>query len=120
MIAIWKERIYHYDAISSGQLLRSVQAITLKMDADAYELEFGQEFMPHGIFVDAGTGKEVYKDNPGDIGRDKVRKAKPWYHLKYYMSFRNLLDFVAGSLGQEAVQVIASGLSDEALRKSVY
>ena len=39
--------------------------------------------------------------NPGDIGHDKKRTAKPWLSKKFYSSYLNIRDFFADNLGEE-------------------
>lgn len=106
--------------MDSGALIRSLEAVRFKIDEYASEVDFAQEYRAYGIFVEAGTGREVPKDNPGDIGRAKVRKPKPWMYKKYYMSFRNILEMFAESFGLQAMAVITNALDKENLRGSVY
>lgn len=91
-----------------------------KSDPEALSLEYEEQFREYGIYVDAGTGRETFRNNPGDIGRPvKVRKAKPWFSRKYYMSVMNLRDFYAEQLGLETVDMIAAGINAKELRRNV-
>ena len=101
------------------RLLRSLRAVSFKIDSDATQAEFSQEFVYYGIYQDSGTGRETPKGNPGDIGRQKIRKRRRWFNPKYYMSYRNILEFFAESLGLQAMNIISNALDDEKLRNSI-
>lgn len=103
----------------TGELIASTVAMRLKSDPETLSVTFEQQFRAYGIYVDAGTGREVYKGNPGDIGREKVRKKKPWFGRKYYLSVMNLRDFYAENLGLQTIDVIAESLTDVGLRKNI-
>lgn len=103
----------------TGKLILSTEAAAMKHSADYSEVTFMQHFLDYGIYVDAGTGREVPRGNPGDIGRCKVRKPKPWFSRKYYMSMMNLRDFYAENLGLQAIGIIANALDSKKLRDSV-
>lgn len=126
LIAIWKERVVKL-GIFSGRKLKdgalnlygSILASQLKVNSDFTEMFFEQKFNEYGIYVDAGTGREVYKGNPGDIGRDKKRVAKKWFYPKYYMSFANIRDFMAENLGQQVASVITNALTEKFFRESL-
>lgn len=119
MIRIWAERIYALNAYRTGTLVKSLMGLRLKADPDFTKVELSQEFEEYGIYVNDGTGKETKKGNPGDIGRQKLRKAKKWFYPKYYMSYRNIQEFFADSLGQQAAAIISNALDPDELRKNI-
>lgn len=100
MVKIWKEQIIKTGAFNKGNLYKS---FLMRHNKDGKILEIFTEwnFLDYGVYVDRGTGKEVYKNNPGDIGRDKKRKAKPWLSKKFYSSYMNIRDFFAENLAEE-------------------
>lgn len=104
----------------TGALEESLSHLNLKASDDYTEMEFEQQFNEYGIFVDAGTGREIKRGNPGDIGRAKVRRAQPWFYKKYYRSYRNILEFMAENLGEEIATTISETLDAAALRKNVF
>lgn len=116
MIQIWKERIQLLGVIDTGQLFSSFSNLQVVENSEGKFLDFSlsQEFIKHGEWVDKGVGKETYRGNDGDIGRDKVRKARPWFSLKYYASVLNLRDFISENVGLEALNIISNALDDNA------
>lgn len=116
MIQIWKERIQLLGVIDTGQLLSSLNGLQVVENSEGKFLDFSlsQEFREYGIWQDKGVGKETYRGNDGDIGRDKVRKARPWFSPKYYASVLNLRDFIADNIGLEALNIISNALEDKA------
>ena len=113
MIKIWQEQITLLDVIDTGRLLRSPISFPVSADGRFFEISLSQAFLEYGLWQDYGTGKEVYRGNPGDIGRDKKRKEKKWFSTKYYASVMNLKDFLAESVGKEFVGVVAKALDDK-------
>lgn len=120
MIQIWKERIQLLGVIDTGQLLSSLNGLQVVENSEGKFLDFSlsQQFLEYGIWQDYGTGREVSVNNDGDIGRDKVRKAKKWFNPKYFSSFLNLRDFISDNIGQEALNIISNALDDKALKAS--
>lgn len=110
MIKIWKERISALGAVDSGSLYRSIILTMANINADASDIHSAWNFNEYGVFVDRGTGREVPRGNPGDIGRDKARKAKPWMSRAFWASYCNIRDFMAESLGQQFVAALATAL----------
>lgn len=119
MITIWKERISLLGVFDKGTLYRSVLASKYVMNPDASQFELEQSFLTYGIFQNFGTGKEIPRGNPGDIGRPKVRKARHWFDKKYYASVMNLRDFFTENLSQQYLAMMSNALSDRSLRESV-
>lgn len=120
MVTIWRERIQLLGVIDTGQLIDSVTALHIIENSEGKFLDFSisHEFKEYGIWQDLGVGKEVYRGNDGDIGRDKVRKPRRWMSPKYYSSTLNLRDFMADSVGLQALNVISHALTEESLRES--
>ena len=124
MVKIWKEKIFLLDAINHRKrypsettkwpspLLDSVVAVRMDADDKFLSIEFEQEFNSYGIYVNFGVGREVYKGNPGDIGRDKLREPKKWFSTKYYASMMNLSEFYAENVGHEFAQVMSNALTN--------
>ena len=113
MIQIWQEQITLLDVIDTGRLLRSPITLNVQADGKFFDITLSQAFLEYGLWQDFGTGKEVPRGNPGDIGRDKVRQKKPWFSRKYYASVMNLRDFMADSIGKDFVGLVAKALDDK-------
>lgn len=120
MIRIWKERIQLLGVIDTGQLLSSLNGLQVVENSEGKFLDFSlsQEFREYGIWQDKGVGKETYRGNDGDIGRDKVRKARPWFSPKYYASVLNLRDFIADNIGLNALNIIANAIDDNGIKQN--
>lgn len=121
MIKIWKERVISLGAISTREyrraddtpesLYRSIMTGYVRTDGDQVTaVSMGFNFNPYGIYVDRGTGRETPRGNPGDIGRAKVRKPKPWFQKKYFRSVYNLRDFFTESLAIQSTAIIEDTL----------
>lgn len=117
MVSIWKEKITLLKAVRTRSLLDSVVAVKYTFDEKIINITLEQSFLEYGYYVDAGTGKEVSKGNAGDIGRDKVRKAKPWFFRKYTASWLNLRDFLSDNLGRDISDVMTNALSGKVARR---
>ena len=116
MIKIWKEQITLLDVIDTGRLLRSPISIGLNTDGRFSEVMLAQSFLEYGIWQDYGTGKEVPRGNPGDLGKPKVRKERHWFSRKYFMSVMNIKEFMAESLGHEFMGIISDALDADKFR----
>lgn len=112
MVNIWKEKIELLHVMDTGRLLSSVHALSLKTDSSFSDIELSQQFLEYGVWQNYGTGKEVYRGNPGDIGREKKRVAKPWFSRKFYASAMNLSEFLADNLGRQGCAVMSDCFSD--------
>lgn len=130
MTDIWREKIALLGAVDTGALYNSVVAVTCTHDGKFLDVTLSQEFLTYGIFVNYGTGKEVYRGNPGDIAKRpdgtksefysvKRRKEKAWFSPKYYMSVNNLQEFYADNLGEESAKVIALALNPDNFRLQI-
>ena len=113
MIQIWQEQITLLDVIDTGNLLRSPISLTTKADGQFFEITLSQAFLEYGLWQDFGTGKEIPRGNPGDIGRARRRQKKPWFSRKYYASVMNLRDFMADSIGKDFVGLVAKAIDDK-------
>ncbi len=109
MIRIWRDRLRALRVYDRGTLYNSVvRNLRMIANSDATSLSYSFGFREYGIYVERGTGRETFRGNNGDIGRAKVRKPKPWMSRKYTRSVLNLRDFMAESLGIQAVNIIES------------
>ena len=116
MLKIWKEQMTLLDVIDTGALLASPKSLPLRADGRFMELGLSQSFLEYGLWQNFGTGKEIPRGNNGDIGRERMRKKKPWFSRKYYASVMNLRDFLADNMAKEFVGVVAQSLDDKYLR----
>lgn len=108
MVSMWRERIALLGAVDTGALYRSVVASMFHISGDATDFTMEWEYADYGVYVERGTGREVAKGNSGDIGRPKVREAKPWRSKAFYSSVMNLKEFMAESLGLEAMALFSN------------
>lgn len=107
MVKIWLEKIAMMGIVDTGTLYKSVAGIHAhKLDDKVTSIELKQEFEYYGIFQDYGTGREVARGNSGDIGRDKVRRRRPWFSRKHYSSVMRIQEFWADNIGKEAALVL--------------
>ena len=113
MLKIWREQITLLDVIDTGRLLKSPKSVQTTADGRFIEATLSQAFLEYGLWQDFGTGKEIPRGNPGDIGREKQRKAKKWFSRKYYASVMNLNEFMADNMGHEFVGILARALDDK-------
>ncbi|MBR4389999.1 MAG: hypothetical protein IKT00_12605 [Prevotella sp.] len=112
MLKIWREQITLLDVIDTGRLLKSPKSVAVRADGRFIEATLSQAFLEYGLWQDFGTGKEIPRGNPGDIGRDRKRKPKKWFSRKYYASVMNLRDFMTDSIGREFVGIVAKSIDD--------
>ena len=117
MIKIWQEQITLLGVIDTGQLLHSPVGVRATADGKVSEVHLSQAFLEYGLWQDYGTGKEVPRENSGDLGKPKVRKARHWFSRKYYMSVMNIKEFMADSLGKQFQGIIAEALSQRRFSK---
>lgn len=117
MVRIWKEKITLLGAVDTKSLLDSVMGVRMNADGKFLSVELEQSFLEYGFYVDAGTGKEVPRGNPGDIGRDKVRQPKPWFFKKHLASLYNLREFMADNIGAEIADSISNALTKGLARR---
>ena len=72
MIKIWKEQITLLDVIDTKRLLMSPMPLSMSADGKFSEVCLSQSFLEYGIWQDYGTGKEVPRGNPGDLGKPSL------------------------------------------------
>lgn len=120
MVAIWKERITLLDVIDTKTLLNSVVGVRCDADGKFLSINLSQSFRTYGIWQDVGTGKEVPRGNPGDIGRDKMRKARPWFSKKYFASVMNLNEFLANNIGKEFLGIVSDIFDTKNIRHNAW
>ena len=118
MIDIWKEKIVDMDIIDTGSLLDSVAALPVRADGRFSEVVLVQCFLEYGLWQDYGTGREVWRGNPGDIGRDKVRERRRWFSRKYCASVFKLRDFIADNMGREFIGVMSDIFDEKRMKAS--
>jgi hypothetical protein len=118
MVKIWKERITLLGVIRTGTLLNSVVGVKCNADGQFLRVDISQSFRTYGLWVDYGVGKEVYRGNPGDIGRDKVRQKKRWFSFPYYRSVMNLKEFMTENLAKEFCGIASDIFDTDKLAKN--
>ena len=118
MVKIWKEQIILLGVIDTGALLQSPVGVRCDKDDRITTITLGQEFLEYGLWQNYGTGREVPRGNPGDIGRAKVRQKRPWLSRKFYASFMNLKEFMADSLGREFLGIVSDALDSDKMRRN--
>ena len=116
MVKIWTEKITLLQVIDSGGLYHSIRQVTAVFNTDVSEFTLEQAFRTYGLWQNYGVGRETPRGNPGDIGRPKVRKKKPWFDRKYFGSVLNLRDFMADSFCQQYMAMFSNAFSDRTLR----
>ncbi len=119
MIKIWRKRIALLKVIDTGALYRSTLAVGMNIDGKVTSITLSLRFNTYGIFQNHGTGREVPRGNPSDIGRDKVRQRRKWFSTKYYASVMNLKEFMADNLGRDFCGIVANALNDRSFRNSL-
>jgi hypothetical protein len=111
MIKIWKEKITALGVVDTGALYRSVVAAETKADGKFIDIRLSQRFLMYGLYQNYGTGSNTWKGNPGDIGRNNLRRKRMWFSLKYFASVMNLKEFLADNIGKEFCGVVSNALS---------
>lgn len=111
MCKIWRERLIKYGAVRTGALFSSIKALPIRADGRFWEVTLQHSFLTYGLYVNYGTGREVARGNGGDIGRDKVRQAKPWFSKAHYHSYMKLREFYSDQAAEEAAQLIIQKLT---------
>ena len=118
MIKIWREQIALLGVVDTGALFNSTVAVGFSADGKFTQVSLSQSFNTYGIFQDYGTGRETPRGNPGDIGRDKVRKRRRWFSRKYFASVMNIQEFFADNLGRQFCYTISNALNPDVMRQS--
>lgn len=120
MVNIWKERITLLGVLDTHTLLNSVVGVTCDADGQFLNISLSQAFRTYGLWQDAGVGKEVYRGNPGDIGRDKKRVARPWFSKKYFASVMNLNEFMADNVGKEFLGIVSDIFDPKNMKRQAW
>ncbi len=118
MIKIWKERITLLGVIDTKRLLNSPISLGFKADGRLMDVNLTQAFREYGLWQDYGTGKEVPRGNPGDLGRPKVRQRRRWFSIKHYASYMRLKEFYQENIGREFIGIINEALDDYNFRRN--
>lgn len=118
MVTIWKEQITLLNAVRTGALLRSPADAGKIFNEDYTVAELRQDFLEYGIWVNFGVGREVFRGNGGDIGREKKRQAKKWFSRKFFASYMNISEFFAESMGEQFCAVITNALDTKKFKES--
>lgn len=116
-VTMWQEQITLLDVIDTGSLLNSVAGIRCDHDGKVTMVTLEQSFLEYGLWQEYGTGREVPRGNPGDIGHSKVRLRRPWMGRKLYASVMKLKEMWADSMGREFCGIVADALSDTKMRE---
>lgn len=127
MVRIWHDRIVtlgiyeqprRRSRAGEPHLLDSLRFLPVSHDGEYYEVTLSHQFLGYGMYVDRGTGREKARGNPGDIGATrqdgkarKIRQPRPWFRVKYYASVMNLKEFMAESIGQDFIGILADALN---------
>lgn len=118
MIEIWKDRIALLGVYDSGALMSSIMSMKYVSADDYTEVQMQFGFLQYGVWQDLGTGREVARGNPGDIGRAKVRERRQWFSKAFYSSVLNIRNFMADNIGREFAGIVSNGLTTDRLRNS--
>ena len=113
MQSIWREKITLLGAVDTGALLHSIGAeSSMSANSDFSELQFSNSFLRYGIYVERGTGRNTWRGNPGDIGRDNHRKKRPWFSPKFWYSSMRIKEFMEENIGEQFKGIMISTLND--------
>lgn len=83
MEKIWCEQIAFLCVIETGTLYCLTVGISMTADSKVINITLGQVFNIYCQFVDYGTGCNIPRCTPGDIG--KANGCKRWFSNKYFM-----------------------------------
>lgn len=119
MIKIWREQISLLGVVDTGALYRSTVAIRTEADGRFTSVTLAQAFNLYGIYVDAGTGSNTPRGNPGDIGRANPRRPRRWFSRKYFASVMNIREFFADNLGKDMADTISNALTRDLSRRFI-
>lgn len=117
MIKIWTERITLLQVFDTGSLYHSVRQHTMMMNPDVSDFTLEQQFLTYGLWQNYGVGRETPRGNSGDIGRQKIRRKRPWFDRKYFGSVYKIRDFMADSFSQQYIALFSNAFSDRQLRQ---
>ena len=118
MLNIWREQVTLLGVMDTRALLFSIRESHFEATGDFKTASYEWLFNEYGLWQNYGTGREVYRGNPGDIGRAKVREARPWMSKKYYSSLMNIKEFMADNIGKEFLGIFSEALDYDKLRRN--
>lgn len=120
MVNIWCEQITLLGVIDTKSLLFSVRGSHYISDKDFKSAEFEWDFNEYGLWQNYGTGKEIWRGNPGDIGMWPVRQPRKWMSIKFYASTMNIKEFMADSIGREFMGIFSEALDYDKMRRKSH
>ena len=104
-LKIWREKITELKVWESGALYESLKnALLMAAGNDVNRIDFS--FKLYGIFVDMGTGREIFKGNDGDLGFTPIRKRKEWYSRIFYREVMRLKEIISEKFGEHIANTI--------------
>lgn len=104
-LKIWREKITELKVWETGALFESLMnALFTAAGNDVHKVEFS--FKLYGIFVDMGTGREIFRGNDGDLGFNPVRRRKEWYSRFFYREVMRLKEILAEKFGEHVAEQI--------------
>ena len=118
MLRIWQEQITLLGVIDTGALLASPKSLPVRADGRFFEVGLSQSFLEYGLWQDFGTGREMPRGNPGDLGRAKRRKRRRWFSRKYYASVMKIKEFYEENIGREFCGLVSNALSRRDFRSN--
>lgn len=116
MVNIWCEQITLLGVMDTKALLFSVRGSSFKPSSDFKSAEFKWDFLEYGLWQNYGTGREIWRGNPGDIGMWPVRQPRKWMSIKFYASTMNIKEFMADNLGREFLGIFTNALNYDKMR----
>lgn len=133
MIAIFQEQIQRLSIIDKGIFYNSFSTVY----NDGASRQLIHQFIKYGIYQAAGSGKEIKKDNGGDLlvknetyreehylnkprkrgprwgggyTSGNPRKPRDWFFKKYYASVMKLQDIEALAYGDDYIGLLADAI----------
>jgi len=120
MVNIWCEQITLLGVMDTKALLFSVRGSSFKPSSDFKSAEFKWDFLEYGLWQNYGTGREIWRGNPGDIGMWPVRQPRKWMSIKFYASTMNIKEFMADSIGREFMGIFSEALDYDKMRRKSH
>jgi hypothetical protein len=112
VIKIWQAKIIELKVWDTGELYRSLlNSLTVGAGNDVEKIEFS--FNLYGRFVDMGHGREVWRDNPGDIGITPIRKEKPWFSKVLFWQVMRLREILIDKFGKDAMNTVVFTINEK-------
>jgi hypothetical protein len=118
VLKLFKRKIVDLGVYDSGDLFDSLAfTVVQQSGGDISRIEFF--YNTYGRFQDMGTGREVWKGNPGDLGFTPKRKRKPWYSKVFWGNMKDLSRIVAEHYGEEASKQIVAAFKQSGLSRDL-